>query len=138
MKNNKEYNSGYKLADVYIEEEYVKNHVLNIEEQQKKKKDKLNKTKEKRVEENKHRKEFEENEIEDLPELLHLDDEHRFKNEDGVPMDIETRGIKTQEGIFFKASDIGKAFDYDSVSKTILNVGSDYVYEINFKYFKNL
>jgi len=137
MKNNKEYNSGYKLADVYIEEEYVKNHVLNIEEQQKKKKDKLNKTKEKRVEENKHRKEFEENEIEDLPELLHLDDEHRFKNEDGVPMDIETRGIKTQEGIFFKASDIGKAFDYDSVSKTILNVGSDYVYEINFKYFKN-
>jgi hypothetical protein len=66
-----------------------------------------------------------------------LDDEHIFKNEDGVPMDIETRGIKTQEGIFFKASDIGKAFDYDSVSKTILNVGSDYVYEINFKYFKN-
>jgi hypothetical protein len=96
----------------------------------------LVKTKEKRVEENKQRKEFEENEIEDLPELLHLDDEEIFKNEYGVPMDIETRWEKTQEGIFFKASDIGKAFDYDNVSKTVLNVGSDYLYEIDFKYYK--
>jgi len=136
MKNNKEYNAGYKLADVYIEKEYVHKHVLNKEEQQKRNEDDLVKTKEKRVEENKQRKEFEENEIEDLPELLHLDDEEIFKNEYGVPMDIETRGEKTQEGIFFKASDIGKAFDYDNVSKTVLNVGSDYLYEIDFKYYK--
>jgi prophage antirepressor-like protein len=138
VKHNKEYKAGYKQADVYVEKEYVHEHVLNVEERQKGKEENLVKTKEKRVEENKQRKEFEESEIEELPELLHLDDdEHMFKNEDGVPINIETRGVKTQDGIFFKASDIGKAFDYDNVSTTVLNAGSDYLYGINFKYFKN-
>jgi prophage antirepressor-like protein len=127
-----------RLADVYIEKEYVHEHVLNIEEQKRKKKEDLAKTKEKRVKENKHRKEFEENDIVYLPELLHLDDEEMFKNEDDIPMEIETRGVKTQEGIFFKASDIGKAFDYDNVSLTVLNVGGNYKYETDFKYFKSL
>lgn len=137
MKNNKEYTAGYKQADVYIEKEYVYENVLNIEEQQTRKKEDLIKTKENRVEENKRRKQFEENEIEDLPELVHLEDEEMFKNEDGVPMDIETRGVKTQEGIFFKASDIGKAFDYDRVSDIVVDVRRDYMYGINFKFFKN-
>jgi hypothetical protein len=139
MKNNKEYNAGYKRADVYVEQEYVHQHILNVEEQQTKrrikKEEDLIKMKENRVEENKQRKEFEESEIEELPELLHLDDEEMFKNEDGIPMDIETRGLKTQDGIFFKASDIGKAFDYDRVS-TIVDVRRDYLYGIHFKYFK--
>jgi AraC-like DNA-binding protein len=141
MKNNKEYNAGYKQADVYIEKEYVHKHVLN-EEQQTRNEETLVRTKEKRVEEKriekKQRKEFEEDEIEDLPVLLHLDDEDMFKNEDGVPMDIETRGVKTQEAVFFKASDIGKAFGYDNVYKTVLNVGSNYDYETDFRYFKSL
>jgi hypothetical protein len=136
MKNNKEYNAGYKHADVYVKQDYVHQHVLNVEEQRQIKEENLVQAKEKRVEENKQRKEFEESEIEELPELLHLEDEHKFKNEDGIPMDIETRGIKTQDGIFFKASDISKAFDYDNVSTTVLNVGSNYDYETDFRYFK--
>jgi len=129
MKNNKEYNAGYKNADVYVEQEYVHKHVLNVDEQQTKKR-----IKKEEDQENKQRKEFEESKIDDLPELLHLDDEHKFQNDDGVPMDIETRGVKTYDGMFFKASDIGKAFDI--VPTTVLNVGSDYDYETDFRYFK--
>ena len=137
MKNNKEYNAGYKNADVYVEQEYVHKHVLNVEEQRQIKEENLIQAKEKRVKENKKRKEFKESEIEELPELLHLEDEHKFKNEDGIPMDIETRGVKTQDGVFFKASDIGKAFDYDRVLDSIVDVRRDYLYGIHFKYFKN-
>ena len=136
MKNNKEYDVGYKLASVYVEEDYVKNHILNKEEQNKKKEDELNKRKEKRIEENKKRKEFNENNVEDAPDVIHLNDDEMFKDEEGVVMDIETRGEKTQDGIFFKASDIGKAFDYERIIEVITNVRSDYVYEINYKYFK--
>nr|QOI90538.1 hypothetical protein HWQ62_00407 [Pyramimonas orientalis virus] len=136
MKNNKEYDAGYKLAFVYIEEDYVKNHILNKEEQTKKKEEEMKQRKEKRIEENKKRKEFNENEIEDAPDVLHLEDEEMFKDEEGVVMDIETRGEKTQDGIFFKASDIGKAFDYENVCSTVIDVRCKYQHGTDYKYFK--
>jgi hypothetical protein len=136
MRNNKEYTAGYKLADVYVEEGYVRNHILNKEEQTKKKDEEMNKRKEKRIEENKKRKEFNENEVEDAPEVLLLDDKEMFHTEEGVAMDIETRGEKTQDEIFFKASDIGKAFDFEHVSNTILDIRCKYQPGTDYKYFK--
>nr|QOI90536.1 hypothetical protein HWQ62_00405 [Pyramimonas orientalis virus] len=136
MKNNKEYDAGYKLASVYVEEDYVRNHILNKEEQTKKKEEEMKQRKEKRIEENKKRKEFNENEVEEAPDILHLEDKEMFKDEEGVVMDIETRGEKTQDGIFFKATDIGKAFDYENVCITVLEVKGNYQHGKDFKYFK--
>lgn len=135
MKNNKEYNAQYKLADVYVEEEYVRNHILNVEEQKRKKEEEANARKDFRDEIIRKRKEMDEN-VEEAPVLVELSEEEMFKNDNGECMEIETRGKKTQEGIFFKASDIAKAFDHERVLEIITNIQSDYVYGRDFKYFK--
>jgi hypothetical protein len=42
-----------------------------------------------------------------------------FKDLDGNPMDIEVRGEKTEDGLYFKSYVIGKTFDYDRVNDII-------------------
>jgi hypothetical protein len=139
MKNDKIYSKDYKSADLYIEHHYVKTNILDIESFKNKKtndkKEEKNKRKEKRIEENNKRKEFDENDVEDAPEVLHLDDTEMFKTEEGVAMDIETRGEKTQDGIFFKASDIGKAFDYERIMDVITHTNGNHQYMSHYKYF---
>jgi prophage antirepressor-like protein len=58
-----------------------------------------------------------------------------FKDLDGIPMDIEVRGEQTDDGIYFKAKDIGTAFDYERIEYVTLDTNSDHVYGEHFKYF---
>jgi prophage antirepressor-like protein len=127
----------HKSADV--EEQSVKANIMNKYAFKKKKetedKDKK-KAKEEVVLENRNqRKHYDDKNIQDEPEVLHLDDNEMFKNETGETMDITVRGKKTQKGAYFNAYDLGKAFDYNRLSVVVADVNIDYVYGKDFIYF---
>ncbi|KAJ3146409.1 hypothetical protein HDU89_006275 [Geranomyces variabilis] len=44
--------------------------------------------------------------LEDAPEVLSLEEAEKFQNEDGEPQEVETRGVRAANGIFFRANDV--------------------------------
>nr|QOI90537.1 hypothetical protein HWQ62_00406 [Pyramimonas orientalis virus] len=146
MKNNKEYDADYKLASVYVEEQYAKDNIMNKDAFKKKKEkekndkkkakdDKTRKNKEQVIEKKTTRKQYNDVDIEDEPPIVHLEDNEMFQNEKGEPMDITVRGEKTQKGAYFNAYDIGKAFEYTNINRNVLHINGDYVYGIHYIYF---
>lgn len=72
----------------------------------------------------------------EAPELLHLADNEKFKDDKGTMVDIETRGTRTHKGIYFSAKDVSEAFGMPSLSKDIYektNIG--YINGVHFKTF---
>ena len=61
-----------------------------------------------------------------VPPLLQLKDEEKFKDENGNLVEIETRGKKTFDGIFFSGKDVEKMLNLTDVSRLILNENSSY------------
>jgi hypothetical protein len=53
------------------------------------------------------------------PDILHLDDNEKFKDADGVAVEIETRGERTSKGIYFLAKDVANEFEMTSLIKNI-------------------
>ena len=69
------------------------------------------------------------------PKLLELEDDEKFKDKDGKSVEVETRGNKTHNEIYFKVNDIAKLTDKQHLYKTIIHPESDYVDKIHYKYF---
>ena len=143
MKNDKIYTKNYKSADVYVEKKYAKDNIMNTDVFKKKKEEEVNEKKKKKEEANKEqvleknnsKKQYNDEDIEDEPSIVHLEDNEMFQNENGKPMDITVRGEKTKKGAYFNAYDIGKAFEYERIKSIVLNNGSDYVYGKEYIYF---
>ena len=135
MKSGIIYNKSYNPANLYVEEQYAKENIMNTNVLMKKKKEIADTKTEMRTKEKLKRKAYNEDELTNEPPLIDLEEHEMFKDLDGSPMDIEVRGKKTDDGIYFKAKDIGIAFDYDLVEQTILDMKSDHVYGEHFKYF---
>jgi hypothetical protein len=74
-------------------------------------------------------------EISEAPSIIDLDDCEKFKDVDGNPLDIETRGERKSDGIFFKVSDVSIAFDMPNLQKSILRKERGYINENDYKYF---
>tara|TARA_Y100000389_G_scaffold98267_1_gene94940 strand:+ start:788 stop:1195 length:408 start_codon:yes stop_codon:yes gene_type:complete len=83
----------------------------------------------------KKRKRYDPNSIQDLPDLIELEDHEKFKGENDEPLEIEVRGERTRKSIFFKASDIGNAFEYPTIGIVIRDKKGDYEYGKHYKYF---
>lgn len=138
MKNDKVFDRRYRKADLFLLDEYVTNNIINAdyqqkkEEQQKIKKEQHDKD---RTELIKQRKKYDQNAIQDLPDLIDLEYHEKFKDDNDEPLEIEVRGEKTLEGALFKASDIGKAFQYDRIDKLVADKRGDYGYNDHYKYF---
>ena len=60
-------------------------------------------------------------EIEPVPPLLLLDEDEKFKDEKGNVVEIEVRGERDSEKIWFKASDVGKMLEYDIVKSSLIH-----------------
>jgi prophage antirepressor-like protein len=71
----------------------------------------------------------------EAPDLLILKDDEKFKDDKGNIIEIETRGERTCDGIFFSSPDVAKAFEMPSISKTMTNVNSDYYVDEHFVIF---
>nr|QOI90586.1 hypothetical protein HWQ62_00455 [Pyramimonas orientalis virus] len=135
MKSGIIYNKSYNPASLYVEEQYAKENILNTSVLMKKKKEIAEIKTETRTKEKQERKAYNKDELTKEPPLIDLEEHEMFKDLDGIPMDIEVRGEKTHDGIYFKAKDIGTAFDYERVEPDTLRENSDHVYGEHFKYF---
>lgn len=56
-----------------------------------------------------------------VPPLLQLKDEEKFKDENGNMIEIETRGTKTFDGIFFYGKDVEKMLNIIDISTILTN-----------------
>lgn len=73
--------------------------------------------------------------IENAPPLLELTDEEKFHDTDGNIIEIETRGEKERNKIFFKVKDVSKSFHMKRLQDIILNNNSNYKINKHYKHF---
>ena len=74
-------------------------------------------------------------EYEEAPNILELDDNEKFKDDEGKTYEIETRGERSHDGIYFLAKDVGEAFDLPMLNISIANKESGYIENIHYKNF---
>ena len=55
-----------------------------------------------------------------LPSLITLNNNEKFKNEKGEIIEVEVRGEREVNKIFFKLNDVGKAFEFKSLYNNVL------------------
>ena len=88
-----------------------------------------------RVVEEEEEDEKEEKVPEEAPPLLHLNDKEKFHDSDGTIIEIETRGEKNRNKIYFKAADVSKGFGMDSLDNTLLRIDRGYERNVDYKTF---
>jgi hypothetical protein len=74
-------------------------------------------------------------EIQDAPDVIELEDHEKFKDVNDIALNIETRGERTTDGILFKVSDVSKAFDMPNLQSHINDIKAKYTLNIDYKYF---
>jgi hypothetical protein len=73
--------------------------------------------------------------IESAPEILILDDNEKFKDDDGNIINIETRGYRKIDGIYFKVKDVMTCFEMVNLNKHLFDNKSAFTEIIHYKYF---
>jgi len=77
-----------------------------------------------------------ENNIQLAPDIIYLDDSEKFKDENGVCVEIETRGTRKVDAIYFKVKDVSIGFNLDNLVTTIIDKRKDgYIENNHYKYF---
>jgi hypothetical protein len=71
----------------------------------------------------------------EVPELLTLEDNEKFKDDDGNSVDIETRGARTSKGIYFLTTDVSKVFEMPRLSDVINNKDRRYKENIHYNFY---
>lgn len=75
-------------------------------------------------------------EYEEAPNVLYLEDHEKFQDVNGVSLDIEVRGERHEDKIYFKVKDVSKAFDMKYLYDTIIEAReSPYEKDVDYKYF---
>jgi hypothetical protein len=69
------------------------------------------------------------------PEILNLNEEEKFKDLEGNVIDIEVRGERKVNNIYFKVKDIEKGFDILNLQISLIDIHNSYVEETHYKYF---
>jgi hypothetical protein len=73
--------------------------------------------------------------IEEAPDILELEDNEKFTDADGNVLDIETRGERDMDNIYFKVKDVGKFFEMKRLQDVVLDKNKNYKVNIHYKYF---
>lgn len=76
-----------------------------------------------------------ENGIEKAPEILSLEDSEKFQDEYGNIFNIETRGERQHDKIYFKVKDVEKAFEMPNLKKHIVEQKSAYVENVDYCFY---
>ena len=74
-------------------------------------------------------------EIENAPPILELEDEEKFHDTDGNILEIEMRGERDRNKIYFKVKDVMKAFNMEYLDLIITRKESGYDIELHYKCF---
>jgi hypothetical protein len=73
--------------------------------------------------------------VEIAPPLLELKDEEKLKDENGNIVEIETRGVKTFDGIYFYGKDVERILELNDISSLLNHETSSYEPETHYKKF---
>ena len=64
--------------------------------------------------------------IENAPNIIHLNDNEKFRDEDNNILEIETRGERKVNNIYFKVKDVSDKFNINHLYTTILDNNKGY------------
>jgi hypothetical protein len=77
--------------------------------------------------------------IEMAPDIIELEDHEKFQDTDGNILNIETRGVREDDKIYFKVKDVEKAFGIKRLDIILTQIQKDktnsYINNIDYKYF---
>lgn len=73
--------------------------------------------------------------IEEAPRILLLEDKEKFRDTDGNIVEIETRGNKIYNNIYFKVTDVSAGFNLKSLKTSLLTKHRGYERNIHYKTF---
>ena len=74
-------------------------------------------------------------ECENCPPELYLEDEEKFKDANGNIIEINTVGEKNEDNIYFKVKDVMNGFNINNLHTIIIDKNSGYKKNIDYKYF---
>lgn len=74
-------------------------------------------------------------EYDPLPNLIILEDHEKFMDDEGNLYNVDTRGERDEDKVFFKVYDVAKVFGMDSLMSTLQHEGRGYVKDEHYKTF---
>ena len=69
------------------------------------------------------------------PDIIELDDDEKFHDDEGNVLEIETRGERERDGIYFRVKDVAKAFGIESLKDVLLHKNKGYTRNVDYKVF---
>jgi hypothetical protein len=69
------------------------------------------------------------------PDIICLDDNEKFTDENGNVLEIETRGTRQIDGVYFKVKDVSRGFGVDDLYVTLIKKHTQYVEHNDYVYF---
>ena len=117
---------GYKKTNMWIKssEDYMKSKLLLTEEWT------INNVPKMMENENKELYKYEE-----APDILLLNDDEKFKDENDNIIELEVRGEKKQNNIYFKVKDVSEKFEMENLQNTLNNKEYGYIENKHYKNF---
>lgn len=73
--------------------------------------------------------------LEKAPSILNLRDDEKFKDSEGNILEIETRGEKNRNKIYFKVKDIMKSFEMPNLDSVLFHKDKGYERNVDYKTF---
>ena len=74
-------------------------------------------------------------EIDIAPDIILLEDHEKFKDDEGKIIEIETRGDRDVNNIYFKLKDVSLGFNLDNLYDIVTQKISNYIIDVDYKYF---
>jgi hypothetical protein len=75
------------------------------------------------------------NGIEKAPDIINLNDDEKFKDDEGNILEIETRGERKVNNIYFRVKDISNKFNKEYLQNDIIKEHTIYKDNIDYKFF---
>ncbi len=69
------------------------------------------------------------------PDIIELDDDEKFHDDEGNVLEIETRGDRTYDGVFFRVKDVSSGFGLESLKIVLTKPDSGYRRNVDYKAF---
>ena len=76
-------------------------------------------------------------EVENAPPILYLDDGEKFHDADGNVIEIETRGERHEDKIYFKVKDVSVGFGMPNLDKALMHKEKGYTRGTDYKHIFN-
>ena len=95
----------------------------------------INKTEENKEDDDEENNEILQEDIIQAPEILLLQDHEKFRDSNGKIIEIETRGEKNEDKIYFKVTDVSVGFNLPSLKDVILKEDRGYQRNIDYVTF---